>query len=99
MLSTLLPVPPAGEVACRSSDSRRPATGRALSLSQAEQAPDRALESLLVRTEVVACVLRVAAFYAYDRHDSQLPCYAHALRTSGPTASQCGTYAVWFQRS
>jgi hypothetical protein len=40
-----------------------------------------------------------AAFYAYDRHDSQLPCYTQALRTSGPKASECATYAVWLQRS
>ena len=43
--------------------------------------------------------MKGAAFYAYDRHDSQLPCYTQALRTSGPKASECATYAVWLQRS
>lgn len=33
-----------------------------------------------------------AALYAYDRHDSQLPCFTQTLRTSGPTASECQTY-------
>lgn len=40
-----------------------------------------------------------AAFYAYDRHDSQLRCYTRALRTTGPDASQCQAYAGWLQRS
>lgn len=40
-----------------------------------------------------------AAFYAYDRHDSQLRCYTEALRTNGPDASTCRQYAVWLQRS
>lgn len=37
-----------------------------------------------------------AAFYAYDRYDSQLPCYTAALRKKD---SSCDPYTLWLARS
>ena len=36
-----------------------------------------------------------AAFYAYDRYDSQLPCYTAALRNKD---SSCNPYTLWLAR-
>jgi GlcNAc-PI de-N-acetylase len=41
--------------------------------------------------------LKQAAFYLYDRYDSQLPCYTPALRAN-PKNSECGSYATWLTR-
>ena len=41
--------------------------------------------------------LKQAAFYLYDRHDSQLPCYTAALRAN-PKNSECDSYATWLTR-
>jgi hypothetical protein len=41
--------------------------------------------------------LKRAAFYLYDRYDSQLPCYTAALRAN-PKHSECDSYAIWLTR-
>lgn len=41
--------------------------------------------------------LKQAAFYLYDRHDSQLPCYTPALRAN-PKNSECTSYETWLTR-
>lgn len=41
--------------------------------------------------------LKKAAFYLYDRYDSQLPCYTPALRAN-PNNSECDSYALWLER-
>jgi LmbE family N-acetylglucosaminyl deacetylase len=41
--------------------------------------------------------LKQAAFYLYDRYDSQLPCYTRALRAN-PKNSECSSYAIWLER-
>jgi LmbE family N-acetylglucosaminyl deacetylase len=41
--------------------------------------------------------LKQAAFYLYDKYDSQLPCYTPALRAD-PKNSECASYATWLTR-